>query len=100
MGNFWMKQSGKFGSPLYEPLLHATAKYMNPKAPDMPAAPVATPPQSPNSQASVDAENAMRMQQNRRKSLNATIFAGATGGYQSATGGAAPSTGGTKTKTG
>lgn len=77
----------------------------------LPAAPTPTPPVQANNAASLSVQQSEYRQQLRRKSLNQTIYAGATGGYKpagagsSAPGatavqaGAAPSvsTGGTKT---
>lgn len=97
MGNTWLN---KPGGPLYDPLRQAATKAMHPKGPDMPPVPNATPPQEPNGAAELQAQNALQMQQNRRKSLNSTIFAGGTGGYNPGTAGASPSTGGSRTKTG
>lgn len=47
----------------------------------LPTSPVATPPISPTSQPVVAAEQSQLRQQARRKSINSTIYAGATGGW-------------------
>lgn len=95
MGNTWMKQSKTFGSPLYEPLLHSVAKKMNPDMPPMPAVPIPAAPAEANNAASMQEMQAERMQQARRKSLSATIYAGAASGM-----GSAPNVGGSRTQTG
>ncbi len=48
----------------------------------LPAAPTPTPPVQANNAASLSVQQSEYRQQLRRKSLNQTIYAGATGGYK------------------
>lgn len=77
----------------------------------LPSPAVAAPPVTANNAAALSVQQAEYRQQLRRKSLNQTIYAGATGGYKPAGGssapganavqaGAAPSVSGGPTKTG
>ncbi len=74
----------------------------------VPAVPPTSPPVAPNSQAVMSAEEQLRQQAARRKSVSSMTYAGATGGWlpasipsgSSATGTSAPQVGTGATKTG
>lgn len=97
MGNTWLN---KPAGPLYDPLRQAVTKaWFKPDLPPTPEAPIPVAPAESNTAASMQAQQAERMQQARRKSLNSTIFAGG-GGYNPGTAGASPNLGSSATRTG